>query len=108
MGYSEKEFLLMTPRFFANAIEGYESRQRDEWERTRLMAWYAAVGPHLDPKKLEKSPQKFMPFPWDKVSKTKIVPLTAEQLQEIQRVQVEKLNRARLEKAQASGNNSGT
>jgi len=108
MGYSEKEFLLMTPRFFANAIDGYEARQRDEWERTRLLSWYAAVGPHLDPKKLEKSPQKFMPLPWDKASKNKIVPLTGEQIAEIQRVQIEKLNRARAEKEARSGNNSGS
>jgi len=107
MGYSENEFLLMTPRFFANAIDGYEARQRDEWERTRLLSWYAAVGPHLDPKKLEKSPQKFMPLPWDK-KQAKIVPMTGEQIAEIQRVQIEKLNRARLEKAARSGNNSGS
>lgn len=56
----------MTPREFANARIAWEeleeSRQRSEWERTRLIGVWVlnAQGAKID------SPKKLMTFPWEK------------------------------------------
>ena len=102
MGYSETEFLSMTPRFFANAIEGYELAQRERWEQTRMLAYFT-VSPHLNPKKANPTPQKLWPFPWDETPMQKVQPNSAEETKRIQAAQIEKMNRAKL---QRNGNNS--
>jgi len=104
MGYSETEFLSMTPRFFANAIEGYELRQREQWEQTRMLAYFT-VSPHFNPKKANPTPAKLWPFPWDNEGRPKIVPLSGDEIKKIQAAQVEKMNRAKSER---NGNNSGS
>jgi hypothetical protein len=104
MGYSETEFLNMTPRFFANAIEAYELNQRERWEQMRMLAYFT-VSPHFNPKKANPTPQKLWPFPWDETPMQKITPLSAEELKRIQALQLEKMNRAKL---QRNGNNSGS
>ncbi len=43
-----------------------EAQSRVSWEQSRLMAYYSATGPNLDPKKLKgKTAQKLIPLPWD-------------------------------------------
>jgi type IV secretory pathway VirJ component len=48
------------PEEIDNIIKAYVDRYRDEWERTRLISYYAASG-------MSKLPtvRKFMPFAWD-------------------------------------------
>lgn len=63
MGMSEREFRCTTPRFFVNRRKGYEMTERAEWERTRIVAYFAFLS---YPKKSPPSIKKFMPFEWDK------------------------------------------
>lgn len=47
-------------------IEGYNEREKAEWERTRAVAYNVAKFGNSDPKKFPKSLQRFWPFEWDK------------------------------------------
>lgn len=62
-GMSEREFRCTTPRFFVNRRKGYEKTERAQWERTRIIAYYAFMS---YPKKSPPTVKKFMPFEWDK------------------------------------------
>lgn len=48
------------------SIEGYHEREKQEWERMRYVCFFTAAS-NSDRKKFPKSPQRFMPFPWDKI-----------------------------------------
>lgn len=67
VGVSLGDFLLMTPTEAEAVCRSYreaeEERLRGAWERSRLQA-YSSVSPYLG-KKGPKSPQKFLPLPWD-------------------------------------------
>lgn len=67
VGVSLGDFMVMTPAeadsVFQAWREAEETRVRGAWERSRLMA-YSSVSPYLG-KKGPKSPQKFLPLPWD-------------------------------------------
>lgn len=67
MGVSMGDFMVMTPREAEAVCSAYreaeDARVRGAWERSRLMA-YSSVSPYLG-KKGPKSPQKFLPLPWD-------------------------------------------
>lgn len=65
MGYSESEFWDMTPRFFANAMKGYEARSRESWEIARIMT-YKMVSVKFDRKKKAPTLADVWPMPWDK------------------------------------------
>jgi hypothetical protein len=49
-------------------IEGYNERMRTEWEMTRAVCFNVARFGNSDPKKFPKTPEKFWPLPWDKVT----------------------------------------
>lgn len=42
------------------------------WEKVRIMAWYALVGSHQDPKKLPKSISQFMKLSFDDKKRSQI------------------------------------
>jgi hypothetical protein len=46
------------------AIEGYEEKEKEEWERTRSLAFIYAQYSANGCKK--KTPQQLWPLPWDK------------------------------------------
>ena len=56
----------MTPEEFAACCEAHheheEREQQEEWERTRIQAVYGLY-PHV---KGTPTPQRVMPFPWDR------------------------------------------
>lgn len=67
MGYNERDFLDMTPRYFAHAMNAYERNNRDAWEQTRSVV-VAVIAPNWDVKKHGKlTAEKAMPLPWDVV-----------------------------------------
>lgn len=51
---------------FQIRLFAWERTQEREWEKIRVVAWYSAIGPHLDAKKLPKDIRKFMPLGLDK------------------------------------------
>lgn len=71
LGWSEDQFWDSTLRALYNAVEGWtdleESRQRQEWERMRLLA-YIGIKPHIKPGAVKK-PQDLIPFEWDRADK---------------------------------------
>lgn len=51
-------------------IDGYSENIKMLWEQTRVIAFTAGrFGGNSDPKKFPKSPERFLPLPWD-VKKT--------------------------------------
>lgn len=62
MGLTEREFFDITPRFFSNALKGFEKRERTEWERARMVAYYSFFG---TPKKRVQEINKFIRFHWE-------------------------------------------
>jgi hypothetical protein len=58
-------------------IEGYQLRERAEYERLRILAFTIARG-YADPSKMAKTAERFMPFPWDK--KKKVQTLSNEEI----------------------------
>lgn len=63
---TQAELWDITPRSFANMLEGYEARERSKWERTRLMMW-AALVPHTK-QNTQLAPIDVLPLPWDNQS----------------------------------------
>ena len=53
-------------------INGYDMRQRQEWERLRMDMYNTHIHSMADAKKKSKSAQKFFPLPWDEKSKTMV------------------------------------
>jgi hypothetical protein len=56
---------------FQIRIFAYKRVQEREWEKVRILAWYAMTGSHQDPKKMPKSLSQFMSLDLDK--KTSII-----------------------------------
>lgn len=46
-------------------IDGYNERQKGEWERARMISWNIHAHSMMDKQHKEKSPQAFWPLPWD-------------------------------------------
>jgi len=89
MGMSAVTFGDMTPREFANAVNGYaedlDQASRERWEQSRLIAYYA-VAPHM---KKGKTMQATIPLPWDSRNTNEdgnyLEPPTEAQLMELMR-----------------------
>jgi len=101
MGYNEAEFWDMTPRFFVNAMRGYERAERSAWERARMVG-YLAMAPHLNPKK-KLNPWDVWPLPWDRKLKHEFEPITEEQHAATRERHLRKIQQL---KALRNGNNS--
>jgi hypothetical protein len=77
MGMAVQELNNILPCTLFNKIRGYENRQRQEWERTRVHA-YISIMPYV-PQNENLTPQDIMPFPWDG-EEVKRVKVDADQL----------------------------
>lgn len=66
---SYDDFCRLTFDEFAAVYEAYivqrESFYKDDWERMRLLACIT-IQPHINHKKGKVTPQRLLPFPWDK------------------------------------------
>lgn len=62
---NRKDFRALTPEEFAEASKAFqdfeEARQRQEWERMRLLA-SISIQPHI---KEKLTPRQLIPLPWD-------------------------------------------
>tara|TARA_R110000868_G_C10970676_1_gene769827 strand:- start:7700 stop:8020 length:321 start_codon:yes stop_codon:yes gene_type:complete len=61
------QFYEITPRQFQNYFDGWDSVYKQEWERTRIIAFYSA----LTGLKKGVQPDKLIKFPWDNDDKIK-------------------------------------
>ena len=71
LGLRLQEFYLMPFCEFILKSQAYNRMQEERLRHTRRIAFYSMIGSHLDPKKLPKSEDKFMPI-GTKVSKSNI------------------------------------
>ena len=90
---SYDDFCKMDFQEFAAVYKAY-AEQRDfdyknNWERMRLLA-SITIQPHLD-KRHRVTPEKLLPFPWDKPSHGKKPTISAEEQRERMRKLVEKV-----------------
>lgn len=46
-------------------IEGYNGRQKAEWERVRMNSYHIHVHSMIDKRYKKRKPTEFWPFPWD-------------------------------------------
>jgi len=56
----------MTWAEFQIRLQGYKRGENARFEMLRELMWVTYVAPHLDPKKIAKTKQSFMPLPIDK------------------------------------------
>ena len=96
MGLEINYFYSLTPRQFNNITKGHatktklklqlhEANLKQQWEQTRLLAYWI-VKMNADPKKFgNKTPQQFMPFEHEKetANKLKKPALTQQELKEL-------------------------
>ena len=47
---------------FRIRLYAYRRQDKDSWFKLREVAWASIIGSHLDPKKLPKSKERFMPL----------------------------------------------
>ena len=71
LGLRLEEFYDMPFCEFRIKAHAYKRMQEERMRHTRLIAYYSAIGPHLDPKKLPKSIDSFMQI-GDKPKKSKV------------------------------------
>jgi hypothetical protein len=57
---------------FQIRLFAYRRVQEREWEKIRFIGWCATTGSHMNPKKLPKSLNQFMPLSLDKKTATGI------------------------------------
>lgn len=92
LGMRSEDFWNETPYEFALRLQGFyerqEAQERSEWERMRLVAYYA-VAPHL---KRATTLQRFMPLPWDKAQRPERDPVDPDELKRIQ-ADIDKISR---------------
>lgn len=62
LGLSLEEAQKMTWGEFQLRTFGYRRAQENDWRKYRKVAYYSAVGSHLNHKKLPKNEVKFMPI----------------------------------------------
>ncbi|WP_294892652.1 hypothetical protein [Sulfuricurvum sp. MLSB] len=53
---------MMSWREFQLRSFGYKRKDRQDWLKVREVAYSSLVGSHLDPKKLPKTKEKFLPL----------------------------------------------
>lgn len=53
---------MMSWREFQLRSFGYKRKDRQDWLKVREVAYASLVGSHLDPKKLPKTKEKFLPL----------------------------------------------
>lgn len=63
MGWAE--FVLRSHCFIKSDIE--------DWKKIRLLAYTMVQAPYLDPKKIPKTVELFMPLPEDKANQKKVI-----------------------------------
>ena len=71
-GLSYNDLCDLSPLELHKAMEGFERKAKDAWERARLIAG-AALGPHM---KRGASVKDYLPMPWDNEQKPKQQDLT--------------------------------
>jgi hypothetical protein len=47
---------------FRIRLYGHNRKEKNEWFKVRELAWASLIGSHVDPKKLPKSKEKFIPL----------------------------------------------
>ena len=71
LGLRLEEFYDMPFCEFLIKSYAYNRMQKERLRHTRLIAWSAQIGSHLDPKKLPKSIEQFMPIGSERKKKRK-------------------------------------
>lgn len=93
IGLSYDDFCRLEYQEFAAVWKAYAEQRdtdfKDRWQRMRLLA-SITIQPHLD-KRHRVTPEKLLPFPWDKPSHGKKLTISAEEQRERMRKLVEKL-----------------
>lgn len=65
----ELELNNITVRSLMNKLKGFRKSHQDDWERTRMLAYYMVL-PHVTEEEKDNfSPLTLMPFPWDDETK---------------------------------------
>jgi hypothetical protein len=88
MGMSVEAYLASTPRQLRNKAKGFfdaeNDRYKQEWERARWGTW-VLLNVQLDQKSRIKSPERLLPFSWEKkkVKPAKPKGITDEEKKEI-------------------------
>jgi hypothetical protein len=49
---------------------GYKRAELNDWKKVREISYYSLIGSHMNPKRLPKNIQKFMPLEGEKKDKT--------------------------------------
>ena len=86
IGLKVDEYYSLNYRQYNNIVTGYAENKiqnyRNNWERTREIAFWAAI-PSIDPKVARKlTSQQFMPFDWEDAPKDRKPKFTHEQIKE--------------------------
>lgn len=63
------EVYLMAWREFQLRLYGYKRKELNEWYKVREIAYSATIGAHLNPKKIPKTKELFMPLGGDRKKK---------------------------------------
>jgi len=72
----------MSWREFQLRRRAYDKAEKEDWIKVREMAFASLIGPHVDPKKLPKSKEQFIPLePKKKVSNSALERLRQLQLE---------------------------
>ena len=89
LGLRLHEFYLMPFCEFILKSQAYARMQEEKMRHTRRIAFYAAIGSHLDPKKLPKSEDSFMPI-GEKKRKSQV----SDEMRELFKQRMEEYNQA--------------
>ena len=88
LGLRLQDFYLMPFCEFILKSQAYNRMQEEKLLHTRRIAFYAAIGSHLDPKKLPKDEHSFMPIGEKKRNRA------SEEMKELFRQRMEEYNKA--------------
>jgi len=72
----------MSWREYVLRSRDYEKSEKEDWIKVREMAYASMIGSHLDPKKIPKTKEQFMPF--DKPKRNKANASALERLRQLQ------------------------
>ncbi len=89
LGLRLEEFYDMPFCEFRIKAYAYKRMQEERLRHTRMIAYYSAVGPHLDPKKLPKTIDEFMRI-GDKPKKSRV----SDEMRELYKRRMDEYNEA--------------
>ena len=84
-GLGLNDFYQLTPKEFGDFIEGYNNRNKKQYELARFISYFS-IKPHLEKSSQSKSMDVLIPFGWEKdENKIRVKKLSSDEFNDLRK-----------------------